>query len=194
MSAVVKPSSIIKASLEEGHRATHTQIGKDAEKRVAAILGRIYGKRRVSVGTSQSSGTVGRPDVLLMTDPPVLVEVKTCTLFHRRRIFGAAKTFMHSWLRLTGYAEARLMDRIMVIEYRHKGDAIYAWIRGEDVDRMIEERKKDNEEIEVFHFEFRDALKYGRILTERGFKIREPDSTQKKMDGFFGEPRSGSDS
>ena len=182
----IAKSSIIKDGLEEGHRATHTKIGKDAEKRVATILMGIYGDRKVVVGSVHSSGTAGKPDVLLMTDPPVLVEVKTCRLFHKKRIFGAAKTFMHSWLRLSEYAKTRRMDRIMVIEYRHKGDAIYAWIRGEEVDQMIAERKENNEPFEVFHFEFREALKYGRILTNKGFEIIEPDSLQKRMDRFMG--------
>lgn len=181
----IAKSSIIKDGLEEGHRATHSRIGKDAEKRVATILRGIYGDRKVVVGSSHSSGTAGKPDVLLMTDPPVLVEVKTCTLFHRRRIFGAAKTFMHSWLRLSEYAKTRRMDRIMVIEYRHKGDAVYAWIRGEEVDRMIEDRKKINPIFEVFHFTFREAMQYGKILTDKGFMIIEPDSSQERMDGFL---------
>ena len=77
------------------------------------------------------------------------------------------------------------MRRIMVIEYRHKGAYIYVWIDGKRVDKMIEERKAQSENgFEVFHFDFRQALIAGHILTDQGFNIEEIESTQKKMDGF----------
>ena len=73
----------------------------------------------------------------------------------------------------------------MVIEYRHKGAFIYVWIDGKAVDKMIEQRKEESENgFEVFHFDFRQALIAGDILTDRGFNVEEIDSPQKKMDGF----------
>lgn len=178
-------SSILIDSKSESDRATHTKVGRDAELRVAKILSKIYGNRNVITEGSFASGTNGKPDILLKLDLPILIEVKTCTLFHKKRIFGAAKTFLHSWERLTRYAQQRLMGRIIIVEYRHKGLAIYVWVDGNDVDRMIEDRKKSNPNFNVFHFEFREALKYGQILTERGFETEPIESSQQRIDSFF---------
>ena len=178
-------SSLIIFNRPESDRATHSKIGRDAEKRVADFLSKIYGSRNVVFQSSLASGTNGRPDVLLKQDPPILIEVKTCTLFHRKRIFGAAKTFIHSWKRLSQYAESRLMRRIMVIEYRHKGEYIYVWIKGQNVDQMLADRLETTDnKIEVFHFDFRQALIAGDILTDKGFDAEKIVSPQKRIDVF----------
>ena len=180
-------STILIDSKSEGDRATHTKVGRDAELRVARILGRIYGERNVVFDGAMATGSDGKPDVLLTLDPPVLVEVKTCTLFHKKRIFGAAKTFVHAWNRLSRYAKSKLMKRVMIIEYRHKDSYIYVWIKGEVVDEMIEKRLAKSENgFNVFHFDFRQALECGELLTERGINAAPAESPQEKMDEFLG--------
>lgn len=180
----VSPSSLLKESLPEGHRATHTKIGREAEKRAAVRLRAIYGHRIVITKGPRASGTDGKPDLLIRTDPPILVEVKTCQLFHKKRLWGVAKTFFHSWKRLTIYAQEHLMNRVMLIEYRHKEASIFVWLTGEAVDRLAAEKRQEKPEIDVFHIEFRQALKHGELLSDRGFSLEPIVTSQRKMDTY----------
>lgn len=179
------PSSILKDSMEEGDRAVHTKLGREAELRVAARLREIYGNRKVIDSGSHASGQKGKPDLLLLTDPPTLVEVKTCQLIHKKRLWGVAKTFIHAWERLTLYARAHIMKRVMVIEYRHKDASIFVWLPGNAVDNLLEDKLAANPDLGVFHIEYREALECGELLTERGFTLEPIKTSQKKIDRFL---------
>ena len=183
----VSPSSILKNSMNEGDRETHTKLGREAELRVAARLREIYGDRMVVDSGPHATGQKGSPDLLLLTDPPILVEVKTCQLFHKNRLWGVAKTFIHAWERLTLYARARLMNRVMVIEYRHKRDHIYIWLSGEKVDQLLESKLDKSPDLGVFHMEFREALEHGELLSDRGFSLEPIETPQTRMDGWVEE-------
>jgi hypothetical protein len=179
------PSDIIKDSLPESDRAVHTKLGREAELRVAARLREIYGNRKVIDSGSHASGQKGKPDLLLLTDPPTLVEVKTCQLIHKKRLWGVAKTFIHAWERLTLYARSHLMNRVLVIEYRHKDSSIFVWLPGDKVDNLLVDKLEANPDLGVFHIEFREALERGELLTDRGFKLEPIETSQKKIDGFI---------
>ena len=171
--------------MDEGDRETHSKLGREAELRVAARLRDIYGERRVISDGPRATGTKGKPDVLIITDPPILVEVKTCQLFHKKRLWGVAKTFIPAWERLTLYAQTRLLSRVLVIEFRHKGAYVYLWLPGEAVDKLLEEKLAKNPDLGIFHMEFREALERGHILSDRGFDLEPVVSSQKRMDGFM---------
>jgi len=171
------PSSIIKNSLPDGDRAVHTKLGREGENRVYEILCLIYGRNKVKMG----DGTNGKPD-LYVIEPHILVEVKSCELVKKDGSLGAAKTFVHSWMRLTRHADARLMNRILVIEFRHKEQFLYVSITGEAMDKHVREHL-DND---VVHIDFLKALELGNILEIIPFELESLDLPQTKLDEVMG--------
>lgn len=166
-------SSIVKESLPDGDRSVHTKLGKEGEKRVYEILCLIYGRDKVKVG----DGTNGKPDLYVL-DPHVLVEVKSCELIKKDGSLGGAKTFVHSWMRLTRHADARLMNRILLIEFRHKEQYLYIWISGEAMDKHV----KEHLENDVVHLNFLKALKLGNLLEPIPFTLNPLRLPQTKLD------------
>lgn len=172
------PSSILEDALPDGHRATHSRIGRDGEKRVCHVLNEIYGPGSAVI----REGTKGRPDILLK-DPVTLIEVKSTELMKRtKNSLGGAKTFASSWVLLTEYAKSRNMGRVMIIEFRHKKSYLYIWIPGKEVDKIVQEKIEAG--VDVVHVDFRTALKIGEILIPNRMVLESRKTPQTSMDNY----------
>ncbi len=127
------------------------------------------------------SGTNGEPDVVVLSHPPIHVEVKTCELIKKCGSIGTAKGFRHSWMRLSERARGRRMERVYFIEWRHKGEYLYTWLDGSVIDELLDKKPG----LEVFHVPFKMALVKGQIISDKMMSPEPLQTSQKSMGDYL---------
>lgn len=75
------------------------------------------------------------------------------------------------------------MGRVYLIEWRHKKESLYTWLDGTAIDSIL----ADKPEIEVFHVDFKTALKLGNMVTTKRLTPSIIQTKQRSMGGYLQE-------
>lgn len=160
-------SSIIRENLAYTRRERLHEIGAQGEINVGNLLAEHFGNRNVSHGfDNYSEGTNGLPDIVLKTDPPLAIEVKSTSTFVTRKTED--KTYRRNntvaikrdqWKNERMFAYNRNMKIILIVEVRLKNKGIYFWFNENMLKEFFEKGKG-----EWLHINIHDILNKGNLL------------------------------
>lgn len=167
-------STIIRDGLVESRRAVHEKIGNEGEQAVAYLLAEVFGHNKVSHGKEgYSEGTNGCPDLVLLLDRPIAIEVKSTVPFTKyftrykteSKRASSIKINKFQWAEEMRFAKERLMRFILVVEIRLHGSKkgnLYFWLSSDIVNEFVERCKGTYTHLTIW-----DILRNGnRLITK----------------------------
>ncbi len=154
-------SSIIRRNLASNRKERLHEIGEQGELNVNKLLCDHFGHRKISWGfQGYSEGTNGCPDLVIKTNPPLAIEVKSISPFTTRKGNNRGVNYVairrDQWKREKQFAMDKKGKLIVIVEIRLKEKGIYFWFTSKQIDRYMKELKGETIHISLWRV-FSDA-------------------------------------
>lgn len=160
-------SSIIRKDLPEYVRQRRHELGENGELNVSKLLSDVFGHRKVSYGfEGYSEGTNGYPDMVLMLNPPIAIEVKSIAPFTKKetskgiyKSAGWVAIRRDQWYEQLKFAREHLAKLILIVEVRLRDKGLYFWFNSTQIEHYMKIRKGER-----IHIHLDDVFTEARSL------------------------------